>query len=61
MLRLTAESARKEADNEDEGWDAAAERRAGGSGAWRVQQVPQGAEVQGVHRHAMRRDASQVA
>jgi len=60
-LLVTAESAaRKEAENEDEGWDAAAERRAGGSG-WRVQQIPQGAEVQGVHRHAMRRDASQVA
>lgn len=50
----------RKAEDEDQGWDPAAERRAGASG-WRVQQIPQGAEVPGVHRHAMRRDASQVA
>nr|CAB3460531.1 unnamed protein product [Digitaria exilis] len=53
---------KRKAESEDEGWDPAAERKAGICG-WRVQQVPQGAEVPvpGVHRHEMRRDASQMA
>jgi len=55
----TSKQARKQPEDEDEGWEPAEEPISRWS--WRVRQISQGAEVQGVHRHEMRRDAAQVA